>query len=230
MTDGFFLIDKPSGPTSHDIVLWARRALKEKRLGHCGTLDPMATGLLVLAAGRALKAQDRLTGARKTYRARIRLGRSTDTDDATGKTLAEKPVTVEEGEVRKALETFRGVQEQRVPRYSAVKVGGRRLYELAREGTVIDLPVKTVEIFRLEVLDFKPPEVEFVMECSKGTYVRALARDAGEALGTGACLSALRREAVGSLTCENAYPWRPGHAPAGALEKAFIPLEDLPAL
>jgi tRNA pseudouridine55 synthase len=185
----------------------------------------MATGLLVLAAGAALKLQDRLAGARKVYRARILLGRATDTDDATGKTLFEKPADVDEAALRAALARFRGPQKQKVPRYSAVKVGGRKLYELAREGTEVDLPVKDVEIFRLELLRYERPEAEVVAECSKGTYVRALARDLGEALGTGACLSALRRESIGSLQREQAYSWLPGPAPAGALEKAFLPMD-----
>lgn len=224
---GFILIDKPSGPTSHDIVVWARRALHERRIGHCGTLDPMASGLLILAVGEGLKSQDAVMAEQKTYRGRFRLGLSTDTDDITGKTLAvNDPSSLSFERIVSCADQFQGVQLQRVPRFSAVKFQGRKLYEWARDGVPVELPVRSVDVSRFRVLSYSCPEVEFEIVCSKGTYVRALARDLGEKLGVGATLAALTREAIGPLRREDAFRWMPNPTDDSALKKAFIPLNS----
>lgn len=233
---GLLLLDKPSGPTSHDAVLWARRVLSEKHLGHCGSLDPMATGLLLLGVGEALSWQDRLMAEQKVYEGRLRLGLCTDTDDVTGKTVplseacrrAPERGAVSEDELRTAFRRFLGPQEQRVPLYSAVKVKGRRLYEMAREGERVDLPRKTVEIYSFDLLAYEPPEASFRVECSKGTYVRALARDVGEMLGTGAALAALSREGIGPFRRAGAYVWKGEKDVRWAdVARAFVPLRAL---
>lgn len=222
---GFILIDKPAGPTSHDIVDGVRRVLRERRVGHCGTLDPAATGLLVVGVGDALKWQDQMTNAPKTYRGVIRLGMSTETDDVSGKVLTERPAGhLTREQVEAVIKNFTGILEQRVPRFSAVKVDGRRLYERARAGETFDLPTRTIEIFRFEVNHFsqEKAEISFEVECSKGTYIRALARDVGEALGVGGCLSSLRRERIGGLSVENAISW-PQSSTRHVLEGSLLP-------
>lgn len=222
---GFILIDKPSGPTSHDIVVWARRKLHERRIGHCGTLDPMASGLLILAVGDALKAQDAVMAEQKTYRGRFRLGVLTDTDDTTGKALEIKdPSAITFEQIVSCSKQFLGVQIQRVPRFSAVKYQGRKLYEWARDGVNVSLPARSVDIKRFQAISYSCPDVMFEVVCSKGTYVRALARDMGEKLGVGATLSALTREAIGSLRREDAYSWMPNPINDTEFKKAFIPL------
>ncbi|MGQ0645068.1 MAG: tRNA pseudouridine(55) synthase TruB [Elusimicrobiota bacterium] len=227
---GFLLLDKPSGPTSHDIVEWARRALGDKRVGHCGTLDPMARGLLILGVAGALKRQESVSALRKTYRGRFRLGLSTDTDDVTGRVLEKRDASAVSAEdLRACFGRFLGRQEQKVPRFSAVKVGGKRLYELARAGEIFELPSKPVEIYRFDLLSYAPPEAEFLAECSKGTYVRSLARDAGDLLGVGAALSDLSREAVGPFRLSRAHPWRPGPPVMADLMRSFLPLAEFEA-
>lgn len=231
MTSGLLLVDKPSGPTSHDAVLMVRRALGERRTGHCGSLDPAATGLLVIVAGEAARHQNRFTSERKTYRGTLRLGVTTDTDDLTGKPLPGRPrapETVTESELKQVMARFKGRLEQRVPLFSAVKVGGRRLYEMARRGEAVELPRKTVDIYRFDLLRFAPPEAEFFVECSKGAYIRSLARDVGEALGVGAALASLRREAVGLFQVGDAYRWDGRRdVPRDDLLKHLIPLSSL---
>ncbi|MBI4397095.1 MAG: tRNA pseudouridine(55) synthase TruB [Elusimicrobia bacterium] len=233
-SSGLILLDKPLGPTSHDAVLWARSILKTKRAGHCGALDPSATGLLLLVVGNAVKCQSHFTSERKTYRGTFRLGMTTDTDDLTGRPM---PLFSEE-EIQRRLsvlsardlaEVFRqftGRIEQRVPRYSAVKVQGQRLYEWARKGISVELPVKTVEIHAFDLLRCTPPEAEFFVECSKGTYIRSLARDIGEKLGVGGVLSSLCRESIGPFCRGGAYRWGGERdIRADDLVKAFIPFQ-----
>jgi tRNA pseudouridine55 synthase len=230
---GLLLLDKPAGPTSHDAVAWARRAFDTPNVGHCGTLDPLATGLLLLVMGDSLKLQNQFTAERKVYRGSFRFGLRTDTDDLAGKPLGE-PVDasgVTEARVREAFAKFTGTFEQRVPRYSAVKVKGRKLYEWARKGVEMELPAKTVTVFRFELERFEAPEAWFLVESSKGTYVRSLARDAGEMLGVGAVLSSLCRESIGDFKRSDAYSWG-GERDfrKDDLLKAFTPhhkLEDL---
>jgi len=229
---GFFLLDKPAGPTSHDAVDWARRVLGTRRVGHCGTLDPLASGLLLLGVGEALQWQEKLSVQNKTYRGRMRFGLATDTDDITGQTLREAdPAAVTTEDVRAVFQKFVGKIDQRVPRYSAVKVNGRRLYDYARAGETVALPVKTVVVESFDLLSYAAPEADFRVRCSKGTYVRSLARDAGEALGVGATLTALVREAIGGFSLGHAFVLRaedmaPSSAarPVEDLRKAFVPL------
>jgi len=202
--DGILIIDKPAGPTSHDVVARVRKVLKEKKVGHTGTLDPAATGVLPLVLGSATKVSRYLTGGQKTYRARVRLGITTTTLDAEGEVTGEQPVTVSEAEVRAAAQRFVGEIDQIPPMYSAKKVDGTRLYKLARQGVEIEREAKRVTIFSLDILEVALPEVSLDVRCSAGTYVRVLARDLGERLGCGGHLQALRRLGAGPFTIDEA--------------------------
>lgn len=204
--DGVLVVDKPVGPTSHDVVAKVRRALKEKKVGHTGTLDPMATGVLPLVLGRATKIARFLTGSRKVYAATIRLGRSTTTMDAEGETLEEHPVAVSEAQIRSVLEAFRGDIEQIPPMYSAKKLDGRPLYELARQGVEVEREPKQVHIHDIQLQQLASPDVQVHLTCSAGTYVRALAHDVGAKLGCGGHLFALRRIGSGVFAQDDAVP------------------------
>lgn len=196
--DGFFVIDKPAGLTSHDIVSFARKQLNTKRVGHTGTLDPFATGVLPIAVGRGAKAIQFLDENEKEYRAVMRLGISTDTQDHTGITLCEKASGhVSAMDIRKIFTRFTGRISQIPPMYSAVKIGGVPLYKQARKGIEIDRPARSLVIFSLDLESLQPPFVSFSVRCSKGTYVRTLASDIGDALGCGAHLTELRRTQSG---------------------------------
>jgi len=201
-------VDKPAGLTSHDVVRRVRRALGTRAVGHTGTLDPFATGLLVVLVGPATRLARFVEAQAKTYVATARLGVATDTDDRTGAPLGEPADTaaVSEATVRSALAGFLGEQRQRPPRYSAKHVAGERSYRLARRGEGVDLPEATVTVHRIELVSFTPPELVFRATVSAGTYLRALARDLGQRLGVGAHLTALRREAIGTLRVEDAAP------------------------
>lgn len=231
---GLLLLDKPKGPTSHDAVLWARRVLDTGDVGHCGSLDPMATGLLLLVVGEARSLQNLYMSERKTYAGVIRFGAATTTDDLDGAPLTRSfPRTaaeLSEADVRAALARFVGPLRQEVPTYSAVKWKGKPLYHWARKGVPVERPIKDVEVHSLALLSYTPPDAAFRVDCSKGFYVRSLARDLGEALGVGGALAALRREAIGPHRVENAYPWtdRADLDPA-AFERSFIPIEKLSA-
>jgi tRNA pseudouridine55 synthase len=203
---GVLPVDKPAGPTSHDVVAQARRALGERRIGHTGTLDPFASGLLLLCVGVATRIAEYLTDQAKKYRAVMTLGAGTDTDDATGAVI-----TVSEGwrdlsidDLETALAEQVGSVLQRPPAYSAKKVGGERMYRLAREGRAPALDPVPVQIHALDLIAWEPPAVTFDVACSAGTYIRALARDVGERLGVPAHLSALRRTAIGSIDVKQA--------------------------
>jgi tRNA pseudouridine55 synthase len=202
--DGVLIIDKPAGPTSHDVVSRIRKALKEKKVGHTGTLDPAATGVLPLVLGSATKVARYLTGGDKTYRARIRLGVSTSTLDAEGEVIEERPVTSDEAAVRSAAAAFVGEIDQIPPMYSAKKVDGTRLYKLARQGIEIDREAKRVRISSIDIIEVALPEVCLDVHCSAGTYVRVLARDLGERLGCGAHLKTLRRLRAGPFALDEA--------------------------
>ena len=236
MVTGFLLIDKPPGATSHDAVAAVRRLLGQKKVGHAGTLDPMATGLLVLGLGRATRLLRFVADAPKTYVARAVFGVATDTLDADGAVLERSPMPVSEDEVAAAAGRFVGHIHQVPPMVSALKVGGRRLYELAREGVTVEREARPVTIHELEILDFSPcdyPEVEFRVRCSSGTYVRTLADDLAASLGGRAHLSELRRLAIGSLSVDDAVGLDDlaGLAEAGAapvLDPAAA-LADLPS-
>ncbi|HET7598845.1 MAG TPA: tRNA pseudouridine(55) synthase TruB [Gemmatimonadales bacterium] len=202
-------MDKPRGPTSHDVVQRVRRAYRTRAVGHTGTLDPFATGLLVLLVGRATRLARFIELAPKTYLATARLGVRTDTDDLTGAPVGPPadPSGVTEPAVREALAALAGPQLQRPPAYSAKRVEGRRSYRLARAGRAVMLPEVAVMVHRIELVDWSPPAgVTFRAAVSAGTYLRALARDLGEILAVGAHLTALRREAVGTLRVEAALP------------------------
>lgn len=223
-TSGFLLIDKPSGPTSHDIVDQVRRALKTRRVGHSGTLDPFASGLLILAVGKATKEISKFVGLDKTYEAVIRLGATSDTYDRTGRITGSDPrgsdprgsdPKVPELKLRDVLKMFIGDIEQVPPMYSAKKIGGRKLYELARRGEVVGRKPVKVTIHELELLSYEWPFLKIRTRVSSGTYIRALAHDIGAALGCGAYLEELRRTAVGSFEVKDAVA--PEHVDAAKL-------------
>lgn len=230
---GLLLLDKPKGPTSHDAVLWARRVLNTGDVGHCGSLDPMATGLILLVVGEARSRQNEFMAERKTYRGVIRLGLSTTTDDLDGAplpgSLSRTPAEISAEEIERALASFRGTVSQAVPTYSAVKWKGKPLYHWARKGVPVERPVKEVVVHSLEMKEYVVPDVSFFVDCSKGFYVRSLARDLGEALKVGGTLAALTRESVGRFRRVDAYPWQ-DRAPLqkDLFEKSFIPIEKLP--
>ena len=198
MITGILNIDKPQGLTSHDVVARTRRLADQRRIGHAGTLDPMATGVLVVCLGRATRIVEYVTAGLKAYRARVRFGETTDTWDADGEVVKREVVgDLTLAAIEGALPQFRGRIEQVPPMYSALKHEGVPLYRLAREGVTIARKPRAVEVYDLEVREWQRPILELDVRCSKGTYVRALAHDLGQALGVGAHLSGLIRTAVG---------------------------------
>jgi tRNA pseudouridine55 synthase len=199
-------VDKPVGPTSHDVVALARRALRTKRVGHTGTLDPFASGLLLLCVGRATRLAEYLSGFDKSYVATARLGVSTDTLDREGNVISEgeSPESVPEDDVASALGGFVGVIDQVPPQYSAKKVDGEAMHRKARRGEHVELPPVSVTVHSADVVSWAPPDVTFAVHCSTGTYIRAIARDLGEKLGTGAHLTDLRRTMVGTFDVTHA--------------------------
>lgn len=209
MAFGLLNVAKPSGPTSHDVVNAVRRGTGERRVGHAGTLDPLADGVLVLALGRATRLLEYLSASQKAYRATVTLGVTTDTYDAEGEVVAKQPLPpdLSPDALDAALDSFRGTIQQVPPVYSAVKVGGKAAYARARAGEELELEPRTVEISELEVLAFEPPTVKLRVVCSAGTYIRSLAHDLGTALGTGAMLSALTRTASGQFHLDDAVRW-----------------------
>ena len=219
------VVDKPAGPTSHDVVDRVRRALRTRRAGHTGTLDPFASGVLPVCVGKATRLARFLSGGEKVYRATIRLGFATTTDDLRGQPLG-PPAVVEVGRpaVERACRTLTGTLRQVPPAYSARRVGGRRLYELARQGVDVERDAAEVTVHAFEVLDVVGDRVEAAVTCSPGTYVRALARDLGAALGMGGHLAALRRTRSGEFALDQAVD---GAAPAPSWEQALLPLGSL---
>jgi tRNA pseudouridine55 synthase len=228
--DGVLVIDKPQGPTSHDVVAAVRRALGVSRVGHAGTLDPMATGVLPLLLGRATRLAQFLSAARKTYVAAVRFGGATDTDDASGAPVDSAPasgIVPDFERLRAALEGFTGDLLQRPPAFSAKKVQGRRSYDLARRGQAVELPPAAVTVHALALDALTGDTATLRITSSAGFYVRALARDLGTALGTGAHLAALRRLASGEFTIESAMPLAEALADPAAARRAVRPLHDL---
>jgi tRNA pseudouridine55 synthase len=205
---GALLVDKPVGPTSHDVVNLARRSLGLRRVGHTGTLDPFASGLLILLVGPMTRLAEYLSPLPKQYVARARLGIDTDTHDSAGTTVRvhDDLAMPTRMQIEAELTTFAGRGQQVPPQYSAKKVGGERMYKKARRGDSAQLSPVDVEIFEIMMTDFTPPEIGFSMTCSSGTYVRAVARDLGNRLGVGAHLTALRRTAVGAFSVDQAIP------------------------
>lgn len=201
------MVDKPKGITSFDVVREVRRALKLKKVGHTGTLDPMATGVLPICVGDATKIAQFIIEATKAYDATLKLGSTTDTLDADGKILETRAVPEINGEVlERAFAKFRGTIQQVPPMYSAIKIGGKRLYELARAGEEVERQPREVTVFELTLRDFSADEVKFSVRSSKGFFVRSLAADLGEALGCGAHLTALRRTQSGPFTLAQSVP------------------------
>lgn len=205
MINGIINIYKENGYTSHDVVAKMRGILKQKKIGHTGTLDPAAVGVLPVCLGSATKLCDMLTDQSKEYEARMLLGVTTDTQDMTGTVLLTRDVIVTEEEVRRTIESFVGGYAQIPPMYSAVKVNGRKLYELAREGREIERKARQVSLYRIEILQIETPYVTIRVECSKGTYIRTLCHDIGEKLGCGAAMEQLTRTRVGQFTLASAW-------------------------
>lgn len=219
---GILVLDKPQGITSRDAVDLACRNLRSREIGHCGTLDPLATGVLVLVLGKARRLQDLLSRSRKVYRARVKLGADSATDDAEGPvTPREDAAPAPSAEVlHRAVAAFRGEIEQRPPKFSAVKVDGQRLYDLARQGKEVEAPVRTVTVYEIEVESYEWPHVELCIACAGGTYVRSIARDLGESLGTGGYLESLCRVESGGFSLDQAV------APETCSRDAVLPLEQ----
>ena len=208
--EGILNVDKPAGMTSHDVVARVRRLTGQRKVGHAGTLDPMATGVLLLCLGRATRVAEYLAAGSKRYRATVRLGIATDTYDADGRVTAHTPEweDVDPEAIEVALAPWRGVVTQVPPTFSAIKIRGRRAYQMARRGEPVSLQARLVTIKELTVCGWTPPLLTLELECSPGTYVRSIAHDLGQALGTGAHLAALVRLASGPWRIEDAVQFR----------------------
>jgi tRNA pseudouridine55 synthase len=205
---GVLVADKPDGPTSHDVVDRLRRALSVRRVGHTGTLDPFATGVLPLLVGKATRLARFLVADEKEYEARVRFGFATTTDDRTGTPLGPPvPFTLEEGRLASALADLTGELLQLPPAYSAKRVDGQRLYSLARAGAKVPVKAVSVRVDRLRIVAIQGDEIDLEVRCSAGTYIRALARDLGDRLGVGAHLTALRRTKSGAFSLDGAVTW-----------------------
>ena len=205
MADGILIVDKPAGWTSMDVCAKLRGIYREKRVGHAGTLDPMATGVLPVFVGQATKAVSFAENGRKEYEAELRLGLITNTQDSTGEVLETRPVSVSRSEVEAILPRFTGELRQVPPMFSAVKRNGKKLYELARRGIEVERAPRPVTVFELTLLEQLTPEsYRLRVLCSKGTYIRTLCHDLGEALGCGGCMSALRRTMAAGFTLDDA--------------------------
>ena len=203
MANGIIIIDKPAGWTSMDVCAKLRGILKTKKIGHAGTLDPMATGVLPVFVGQATRAVSFAEGGEKEYVAGLRLGRTTNTQDTEGETLTQSPVTVGREELEAVLPRFTGEISQIPPMFSAIKINGQKLYDLARQGKEVERKARTVTIFALEVVE-QVSETDYILRirCSKGTYVRTLCHDIGQALGCGGCMFSLRRTMAAGFTLD----------------------------
>lgn len=204
MANGILIVDKPDGWTSQDVAAKLRGVFHEKRVGHGGTLDPMATGVLPIFIGRATRGVEFFESAEKEYIAGLRLGTVTNTQDTTGEALETNPVTVTREDVEAALRRFTGELDQLPPMYSAIKINGQKLYELARRGQEVARRPRSITIHALELLEGEGADWTIRVRCSKGTYVRTLCHDLGRALGCGGCMSSLRRTRAGSFTLAQA--------------------------
>jgi len=235
MPSGFLCLDKPSGITSRDAVNAIQRLVRPQKVGHAGTLDPLATGVLAIAIGSATRLIRHVQDQPKRYRGTFELGLSSDTEDITGQiTRRCDPTGVTEERLRDVLSGFVGSLEQTPPQFSAVHVQGQRAYDLARKGVAMDLAPRRVEIFSMELADFASPLFTIDVECSGGTYIRSLGRDIGERLGCGAVMTALRRTAVGRFALDTAIPLDavtrdslPGQLMPLALAVAHLPVATL---
>jgi tRNA pseudouridine55 synthase len=225
--EGLLLVDKPAGVTSHDVVDLVRSTLEIRKVGHAGTLDPMATGLLLVGVGRATRLLRFLSDLPKTYEGTMRLGVETTTLDAEGDVVRTSPVAVTHDLLAAAMRALEGETLQRPPAFSAVKVGGRKLYEAARQGEALEAEPRRIHVDAFELRSFEPPDVRFTVTCSSGTYVRVLAADVGRAVGSGAHLTALRRTAIGPFDVREANP--PDHVTSPLpLDAAIRHLPRLP--
>lgn len=227
--NGIVVIDKPSGWTSHDVVGKLRGILRERRIGHGGTLDPMATGVLPVFIGRATRAVEFCESADKDYTAGLRLGVVTDTQDITGKVLEARNTEVTEEQIMAVLETFKGFQQQIPPMYSAVKVNGKKLYELARKGVETERKPREIEIKHLELVGKDGGDYILNVTCSKGTYIRTLCHDIGQRLGCGAAMSSLIRTRAGAFTLESSVTIEniAEVAEKGSAEDMLMPIDSL---
>lgn len=227
--NGILLIDKEADWTSNDVVAKLKGILRQRRIGHSGTLDPMATGLLVVFVGRATRAVEFAEGHDKEYRAGLRLGVTTDTQDITGTVLESREVTVTEDELVNALDGFKGPQLQLPPMYSAIKVNGKRLYDIARAGGEVERKKREITIHDLCLAGREGDDYILDVSCSKGTYVRTICHDLGQALGCGGCMSALRRTKAGGFDVVQAYKLSEvqRYADEGRAEELLIPVDEL---
>ena len=236
MINGILNVYKEAGFTSHDVVAKLRGICRQKKIGHTGTLDPEAVGVLPVCLGSGTKLCDMLTDKSKEYEAVLLLGQVTDTQDVTGTVLEEHEVTVDEEQAVEAIRSFVGAYEQIPPMYSALKVNGKRLYELARAGKEVERKGRPVEIHNIEILSVSLPEITFRVACSKGTYIRTLCHDIGQKLGCGGTMKSLKRTRVGIFTIDGALKLSRLEelAAQGRLEENVIPVEamftELPAL
>jgi tRNA pseudouridine55 synthase len=227
--DGALLIDKPAGPTSHDVVDAIRREFRLKKVGHCGTLDPNATGLLIIVLGRATKLSEKLMSSDKVYAGTIKFGETTDSYDAAGELVASLPVPLTSvEELNQLATTFVGDQMQMPPMVSAIKKEGVPLYKLARKGVEVVREPRFIHIYNFKFSEYHEPFGHFRVTCTKGTYVRSLAHDLGQKLGCGAHLSTLRREVSGKFDVANAIEFEEVLGlPLSELEKRVIPFLKL---
>lgn len=226
--EGVLLVDKPGDHTSHDVVARLRRKLNMKRIGHAGTLDPMATGLMILLIGKATKISQYLVSLDKGYEGTIELGKVTDSQDAEGEVLETRPVPpLTEAQVRTAMNGFLGDQYQMPPMFSAIKIGGVPLYKNARKGVEVEREPRFIRIMSFELTRFALPKLDFKLRCTKGTYVRTVAHDLGQKLGCGAHLSALRRTSTDKFDLANALTLDAIEAlTLPEIEKRLIPVHE----
>lgn len=229
--NGIINVYKEKGFTSHDVVAKLRGILKQKKIGHTGTLDPDATGVLPVCLGNATKLCDFLTEKNKTYRTVLKLGITTDTQDFTGNIETEQPVEVSKEQIETEILRFVGEYEQIPPMYSALKVNGKKLYELAREGKVVDRKPRLVQILAIDIeaIDMEKNEITMLVECSKGTYIRTLCADIGEVLGCGGCMKSLIRTRVDRFLLEDSYTLEQiaERKERGEIEKILLPPDEI---
>ena len=226
--EGVLLVDKPIGMTSHDVVYRLRRKLQIQRVGHAGTLDPLATGLLIMLVGKATKISQYLMSVDKVYEGEITLGVKTNSQDAEGEVMETRPVPeLTEEQLRAAMKGFLGDQYQTPPMFSAVKIGGVPLYKKAREGEEVEREPRFIRVAAFDLLSFATPKLAFRLACTKGTYVRTVANDLGDKLGCGAHLSALRRTGSGKFDISQCLPLAEIEAlPLPEIEKRLIPVHQ----
>lgn len=227
--NGVINVYKEAGFTSHDVVAKLRGIVKQKKIGHTGTLDPDAEGVLPVCLGNATKLCGLLTEKEKTYRAVLLLGQTTDTQDTSGKVLTEAPVNVGEEEVRETILSFLGDYDQIPPMYSALKVNGKKLYELARAGKEVERQARRVRILEIQIQEIRLPEVVFTVTCSSGTYIRTLCQDIGEKLGCGGCMKCLLRTKVDRFELADSHKLSELEAlmKAGRIEEVLLPVDDV---